>query len=99
MDYNYIYGKLPNFVSYQKRNPNIENTQYTGNYTAQYANTFARQFQRIFSDQYSRGQSGFGLRPLTRDGAASLIHAQNLWGTAYQANKDQLINDWGDFYD
>jgi|TARA_R110002050_G_scaffold168478_1_gene299668 hypothetical protein len=38
------------------RNPNIENTQYTGNYTAQYANTFARQFQRIFSDQYSRGQ-------------------------------------------
>ena len=54
---------------------------------------------QVFFDQYSRGQSGFGLRPLTRDGAASLIHAQNLWGTAYQANKDQLINDWGDFYD
>ena len=54
---------------------------------------------QVFFDQYSRGQSGFGLRPLTRDGAASLIHAQNLWGTAYQANKDQLINDWSDFYD
>ena len=54
---------------------------------------------QVFFDQYSRGQSGFGLRPLTRDGAASLVHAQNLWGTAYQANKDQLINDWSDFYD
>ena len=54
---------------------------------------------QVFFDQYSRGQSGFGLRPLTRDGAASLIHGQNLWGTAYQANKDQLINDWSDFYD
>ena len=54
---------------------------------------------QVFFEQYSRGQSGFGLRPLTRDGAASLAHAQNLWGTAYQANKDQLVNDWSDFYD
>ena len=54
---------------------------------------------QVFFEQYSRGQSGFGLRPLTRDGAASLVHAQNLWGTSYQANKDQLVNDWSDFYD
>ena len=54
---------------------------------------------QVFFEQYSRGQSGFGLRPLTRDGAAILVHAQNLWGTSYQANKDQLVNDWGDFYD
>ena len=54
---------------------------------------------QVFFEQYSRGQSGFGLRPLTRDGAAVLVHAQNLWGTSYQANKDQLVNDWSDFYD
>jgi len=54
---------------------------------------------QVFFDQYSRGQSGFGLRPLTRDGAQALVHAQNLWSTTYQSNKDQLVYDWGDFYD
>jgi hypothetical protein len=54
---------------------------------------------QVFFDEYSRGQSGFGLRPLTRDGAQALVHAQNLWSTTYQSNKDQLTYDWGDFYD
>jgi hypothetical protein len=54
---------------------------------------------QVFFDKYSRGQSGFGLRPLTRDGAQSLVHAQNLWSTTYQANKDQMIHEWDSFYD
>ena len=54
---------------------------------------------QVFFDQYSRGQTGFGLRPLTRDGAQYLIHAQNLWSTSYQANKQQIIDEWDSFYD
>ena len=54
---------------------------------------------QVFFDQYSRGQTGFGLRPLTRDGAQYLIHAQNLWSTAYQANKEQIVDEWSSFYD
>jgi len=54
---------------------------------------------QIFFDKYSRGQSGFGLRPLTRDGAQFMVHAQPLWSTSYQSNKDQLINEWDEFYD
>lgn len=54
---------------------------------------------QVFFDQYSRGQSGFGLRPLTRDGAQSMVHAQPLWSTSYQAHKDQIVNEWDQFYD
>ena len=54
---------------------------------------------QVFFDQYSRGQSGFGLRPLTRDGAQSMIHAQPLWSTSYQAHRDQIVNEWDQFYD
>ena len=54
---------------------------------------------QVFFQQYSRGQTGFGLRPLTRDGAQFLVHAQNLWSTTYQANKAQIINEWDGFYD
>jgi len=54
---------------------------------------------QVFFDQYSRGVTGFGLRPLTRDGAQYLVHAMPLWSTSYQANRDQLVHDWEDFYD
>ena len=54
---------------------------------------------QVFFDNYSRGITGFGLRPLTRDGAQYLVHAQPLWSTSYQANKDQIVHDWEDFYD
>ena len=54
---------------------------------------------QVFFQEYSRGQSGFGLRPLTRDGAQFLVHAQNLWSTTYQANRAQIINEWDGFYD
>ena len=54
---------------------------------------------QVFFDQYSRGSSGFGLRPLTRDGAQPLTVAQTLWSTTNQANRDQLIYGWDGFYD
>jgi hypothetical protein len=54
---------------------------------------------QVFFQEFSRGQSGFGLRPLTRDGAQFLVHAQNLWSTTYQASRSQIISEWDGFYD
>ena len=54
---------------------------------------------QLFFQEYSRGQTGFGLRPLTRDGAQSLVHAQDLWSTTYQANERQIMYEWDGFYD
>ena len=54
---------------------------------------------QVFFDQYSRGTSGFGLRPLTRDGAQSLVHAQPLWSTTYQSDRQQIVYGWDGFYD
>lgn len=54
---------------------------------------------QVFFQEFSRGQTGFGLRPLTRDGAQFLVHSQNLWSTTYQANKAQIVNEWDGFYD
>jgi hypothetical protein len=54
---------------------------------------------QVFFEQYSRGASGFGLRPLTRDGAQPLTVAQPLWSTTNQASRDHLIYGWDGFYD
>ena len=54
---------------------------------------------QLFFQNYSRGQTGFGLRPLTRDGAQYLVHSQNLWSTTYQANGAQIRHEWDGFYD
>lgn len=54
---------------------------------------------QVFFQEFSRGQTGFGLRPLTRDGAQFLVHAQNLWSTTYQANEAQIVHEWDGFYD
>jgi len=53
----------------------------------------------IFFQQYSKGTSGFGLKPLTRDGAAPLVHSHHLWGITEQAQKVNLDRDWDDIYD
>lgn len=52
----------------------------------------------IFFDKYSKGYTGFGLKPLTRDGAALINHAYHLWGVT---DEGQLMNvhDWADLYD
>jgi hypothetical protein len=54
---------------------------------------------QMFFDKYSRGMTGFGLRPLTRDGAQVLVHAQDLWSTTYGATKNNIMKDWDDVYD
>ena len=54
---------------------------------------------QMFFDKYSRGMTGFGLRPLTRDGAQPLVHAQDLWSTTYGANINNIMKDWDDVYD
>jgi len=54
---------------------------------------------QVFFQEFSRGQTGFGLRPLTRDGAQYLTVAQSLWGTTYQANRAQIVSEWDGFYD
>ena len=52
-----------------------------------------------FFSNYRRGYTGFGLRPLTRDGAAFLIHSHHLWGVTEQAQAVNITRDWDDLYD
>jgi hypothetical protein len=53
----------------------------------------------IFFSNYAKGNAAFGLRPITRDGAATLIHSHNLWGVTEQAQRENIIRDWDDLYD
>ena len=53
----------------------------------------------IFFDKYTRGYTGFGLRPLTRDGAAFITHSHHLWGITEQAQSSNITRDWEDLYD
>ncbi|MDB9885295.1 YjbH domain-containing protein [Gammaproteobacteria bacterium] len=53
----------------------------------------------MFFSKHSKGLSGFGLRPITRDGAAILIHAQHLWGITEQAQSINITRDLDDLYD
>jgi len=52
-----------------------------------------------FFTKFSRGYTGFGLRPITRDGAEVLVHTYNLWGVTDQANSNHIIRDWSNFND
>ena len=52
-----------------------------------------------FFDKHSSGLTGFGLRPITRDGAAYLIHAQHMWGVSEQGQKINFTRDLDDIYD
>ena len=53
----------------------------------------------LFFDRYSKGLAGFGLRPITRDGGAYLVHSHHLWGVTEQAQNANLTRDWDDLYD
>ena len=50
-----------------------------------------------FFDKYSKGSVGFGLRSLTRDGAASLNTL--LYGVTEQGQLLNINRDWDDLYD
>lgn len=52
-----------------------------------------------FFDKYSKGATGFGLRPLTRDGASFLKHSHNLWGVTEQASYGNISRDWDSLYE
>jgi len=52
-----------------------------------------------FSTKYSRGFTGFGLRPITRDGGAILNYAYGLWSVTDQADYYEVMKNIDDFYD
>ena len=52
-----------------------------------------------FFSNYSSGHTGFGLRPVQRDGAAVLYHSYDLFGISDQASYDHILRDWDDIYD
>lgn len=54
---------------------------------------------QVFYPNYSKGVTGFGLRPLTRDGAAILTHGLHLWGVTDQSSLMNITRDWDDIYD
>jgi hypothetical protein len=53
----------------------------------------------IFGNEYKKKQFSWGLKPLTRDGAAYLRHGFYLWGVTEQAHGITLTRDWEDLYE
>ena len=53
----------------------------------------------VFFTNYSKGSTGFGLRPVTRDGAAVLYHGHDLYGITDQGSSHSILRDWDDLYD
>ena len=48
---------------------------------------------------FQRGMTPFGLRPITRDGAAVLNHPFRLWGVTDWKSAQTIFETWEDFYD
>ena len=53
----------------------------------------------MFSSKHRNGHIPFGLRPLTRDGAAWLLHSFQLWGVTDASSKNFLFREMDSFYD
>ena len=53
----------------------------------------------IFSNSYNSRNFGWGLKPITRDGGATLSHGHNLWGVTHKSNKHKFNRQAADFYD
>lgn len=54
---------------------------------------------QAFFTNYSKGSTGFGLRPVTRDGAAFVYHGHDLFGVTDQGSAHSIHRDWDDLYD
>jgi len=52
-----------------------------------------------FFTGYSKGFTGFGLRPITRDGGADLNMQYDLWSVTDQGSAYNLTRNWEDLYD
>lgn len=53
----------------------------------------------LFFGDYRKQTTGWGLRPLTRDGAQRLVQGYPLWGVTDYADKRGIVDHWSDFYD
>ena len=53
----------------------------------------------LFSERYFKRTFGWGLRPLTRDGAQMLIHGHPLWGVTEGASSNLFYRGIDAFYD
>ena len=53
----------------------------------------------IFTNSYNKRNFGWGLRPLTRDGGASLTHSHPLWGVVHSSSQHEFTSHLRDFYD
>ena len=53
----------------------------------------------VFSRKYFKRTFGWGLRPLTRDGAQSLIYGYPLWGVTDNTNAHEFKRGISDFYE
>ena len=54
---------------------------------------------QFFLSNYTKPLTGFGLRPIQRDGAQSLIHSRHMYGVTDQANEFNFLRSWDNFYD
>lgn len=53
----------------------------------------------LFSARYFKRTFGWGLRPLTRDGAATIVHGHPLWGVTDTVSEHKFNRRLSDFYD
>lgn len=54
---------------------------------------------QVFFKNYSRGQTAFSLKPLTRDGAARMYHHNQLMTLVTGSSLERFRDDWEIFYD
>ena len=52
-----------------------------------------------FFTSYSKGFTGFGLRPITRDGGATLNTQYSLWNVTDQSSAYNIERNWRDLYE
>jgi hypothetical protein len=53
----------------------------------------------LFFGDYRKQSTGWGLRPLTRDGAQRLVQGYPLWGVTDYADGNNITTHWNDIYD
>ena len=53
----------------------------------------------LFLSGYTKRKIPWGLRPLTRDGAAYLVHGQSIWGITEQASNHAVSRSWNEIYE
>ena len=53
----------------------------------------------LFSNRYIKRSFGWGLRPITRDGAQSLIYSHPLWGVTDTVSNHRFMRRINEIYD